>query len=229
MPTPSVYEQEYVYWPWGKLLKLVASWVQSNAPQSAFILDYMCGTGFLLNEVATLRPDLSVAGCSLTPSYIDYAKQAYPRIDVVLHDAMKYKPKRPPDIVICTAGLHHLDRKKQPAFIEKVASELSRDKYFLLGEELIAEYKTEKERLFAVLEMCFALLSYVVKADAPRQVIAAATKILGNDLFESGEYKTCRTEIIKMLEPYFTIDAVHHTWPDDSDSFGDFLFVCRRQ
>lgn len=229
MPSASIYEKEYIYWPWGRLLRRVADWVKSNAPHSAFVVDYMCGTGYLLNQIAALRSDLTFAGCSLTPLYIDYAKKNYSHLDIVLQDALEYSPKKQPDIVISTAGLHHLNRSKQPEFIKKVASELSRGKYFLLGEELIAEYNSEKERRLAVVEMCSALLSYAIKADAPQEVVEAASDILDNDLFERGEYKTCQSKLMTMLESYFSIEEVHNIWPSDLERFGDVLFICRRK
>lgn len=39
MPEPLVYEQEYVYWPWGKLLGVAADWVEAHAPRSAVVVD----------------------------------------------------------------------------------------------------------------------------------------------------------------------------------------------
>ena len=229
LPAPDVYEKEYIYWPWGKLIKIAVQWLSSNAPHSAFILDYMCGTGWLLNELSLLRSDLIVEGCSLTRPFVEYARKKYPHIKVVMQDAMNYQPPMPPDIIVCSAGLHHLERTLQQKFIDKVASELSQDKYFLLGEELINDFKSERERQLAVLEMVSALLLYVVKNDAPRDVAEAAANLVINDLFEKGEYKTCYREIIEMLEPSFFIDSVHHTWPDDQSHFGDFLFICRRK
>ena len=114
MPEPAVYELEYQFWPWGRLLARVASWVHSHAPQNGVIVDYMCGTGYLLNDLLARRSDLQAAGCSITESYIDYARMRYPRIHVSLCDAMIFEPISSPDIILCTAGLHHLARELQP-------------------------------------------------------------------------------------------------------------------
>jgi SAM-dependent methyltransferase len=228
MPPPKVYEQEYRYWPWGKLIKLAASWMHDNAPRNGHVLDYMCGTGFLLNEIRQLRSDLTVAGCSLAPAYIDYAKHAYPQLDVIFEDALTYKPTHAPDVIICTAGLHHLDRKLQPKLIEKVASELASGGRFLLGEELIRSYVSEQERRLAALEMGAALTAYVVSAGAPKVVVEAACDVLGNDVQERGEYKTSRDRLMKMLENHFVVESEYHIWPEDAKPFGDFLFICRK-
>ena len=228
LPSAHVYEQEYMYWPWGRLLEAVADWVSSNAPQSAFLLDYMCGTAHLLNRISHARPDLTLAGCSLTSAYIDFAQREYPNIDVVLEDALAYRPKQSPEITICTAGLHHLERHKQPTFLEKTASELVPGGYFLLGEELIAEYGSEKTRRLAVVEMCSALLEHAIESDAPHDLLAAASDVLANDLLERGEFKTCQSQIHDMLERHYVVEQVRQTWPSDTTRFGDFLFVCRK-
>ena len=49
--------------------------------------------------------------------------------------------------------------------------------YFLLGEELIAEYGSEKARRLAVVEMCSALLEHAIESDAPRSVSSVAVTI----------------------------------------------------
>ena len=229
LPVSYVYEQEYEYWPWGMLLKVVVNWVSSNAPQSAFILDYMCGTGYLLNQMSAFRPDLKLAGCSNTKSYLNYGRRKYSNLDLVLQDAMKFKPRSMPAITMCMAGLHHLERSIHSRFIDKVASELSSNNYFLLGEEIIADYKSEKERKIAVQELCSQLLAYVIKADAPRKVIEAVIDVLGNDLFERGEYKTSIDNINNLLRSHFVIEDIKHVWPIGPYSFGDYLFICRKK
>lgn len=210
-------------------MEVVADWVRQNAPPSAFVLDYMCGTGFLLNQVALSRPDIEVAGCSLTPTFIEYANRQYPRLAIVLQDALEYLPRRVPDVVTCTAGLHHLGRSSQPAFIRKVAGELQSGSYLLLGEEVIADYASEKERRLAALEMNSALIKHVIEAGAPEDVLLAATDVLNNDLIERGEYKSCRKTIEDLLRPYFCISEVCRLWPVEPSAFGDYLFICRRK
>jgi 2-polyprenyl-3-methyl-5-hydroxy-6-metoxy-1,4-benzoquinol methylase len=65
MPDPELYEQEFDYWPWGNLLQQITEWTVANAPTATSILDYMCGTGYLLNSISALRKDLSVTGCDI--------------------------------------------------------------------------------------------------------------------------------------------------------------------
>lgn len=229
VPPPEIYELEYQFWPWGKLLEVAKEWVAANAPHSGSVFDYMCGTGYLLNSIGVLRSDLKLAGCSLDPySYIEYAKEHYPHIPVTYMDAMIYGLPWEPDIVICTAGLHHLDRDLQRQFTVKLAREIKEGKYFILGEETIREYSTERMRRLGVLEMNLALIKHLIVSDTPDSVVEAALDLFSNDLFERGEYKLSLRMILKMFEPYFNLREIHQIWPLETSEYGDFLFIYQR-
>ena len=221
------YEGEYNFWPWGMLLSFVANWVEVNAPTNANILDYMCGTGYLLNQVAQRRQDLHCFGCSLTPEYIDYAKRKYTRIQVDLCDAREYQPISNPDIVICTAGLHHLPWNSQGLFLEKIASEMESGKAFVVGEELIRSFKNEKERRISVIEMNTAVLKYMTEREAPSEILVTAADVLKADL--SGiEYKIDKPTIENILCSHFLIEDQIRLWPKNEQEYGDYVFICRR-
>jgi SAM-dependent methyltransferase len=228
MPSPEVYEQEYKYWPWGILINKTTELIQLYADHSSHILEYMCGTGYLLNEISQRRPDLRLFGCSLNPDYIDYAHHKYSQIGVVLQDALRYKPIDDPDIVICTAGLHHLTKKDQKLFIQKLASELKKGKLLFLGEEVIRPFSDEEDRKLAVLELWTRLISFALSKGATQQVIRAASDAMTNDLFEQGEYKLCLRELENLISPYFLIETVEKTWYEDSLEHGDVLLTCKR-
>jgi len=227
-PDPQLYEREYEFWPWGRLIKFVVEWIEKNAASNANILDYMCGTGLLLNELANRCPGFFCYGCSLTPEYISYAKQVYPSIGVNLCDARDYRPPKDPDIVVCTAGIHHLPWDSQHAFVEKVANEISTGKTFILGEELIRDCKDEKVRRLSVIEMISAIMNYMIERDAPSEIMANAADVLKADI-AGREYKIDMATTLEMLKPYFDIKETHHVWPDTETGYGDYVFVCRRR
>ena len=231
MPSPAVYEQEYIYWPWGRLLKEAADWTARVSPKSGVVIDYMCGTGYLLHEIGLRRPDLELAGCSLEPrSYIDYANLHYPEADVVYQDALAYRPRKRPDVVLCTAGIHHLVREQQPRFIAKVAEELPPAGLFLIGEEIIGEYQNELERRIAALEMCADLVLYAIKSEAPDEIIEATVDVTSNDLLENGEYKFSKSNLLSMVSPFFDIVDFTQIWPEGkSMQYGDIILSCRRK
>lgn len=226
LPTPEMYEQEYFYWPWGRLLEWVASWVERNAPRSALIVDYMCGTGFLLNNILSHRSDLSVFGCSITRAYIEWAQQKYSNIQVVLEDALLFHPPAKPDIILCTAGLHHLPYKKQGTFLNKVASELQPNGQFIIAEEMIGVDDQGPDRQRAVLDLWFALMQYAVQARAPKEILDAAIGVMRADLFADGEYKRSHMVLEAMLRERFSIVEFTKIWPDSRADYGDGVWVC---
>lgn len=230
MPPPDVYEQEYVYWPWGRLLKVAANCVAREAPPSGTVLDYMCGTGYLLNQIALRRPDLSLQGCTLEPrSYVEYANLHYPNANVVFKDALAYAPSRPSDVITCTAGIHHLDLKQQPSFVAKVARELSSGALFVVGESLLAEFSNERERRACALELGAAITRYAIERDSPDNVIESAIDVITNDVLQRGEYKSSLSILFDMLDPCFDIE-IQRIWPDtDGAAYGDVILMCRRK
>jgi cyclopropane fatty-acyl-phospholipid synthase-like methyltransferase len=229
MPKPETYEKEYQYWPWGRLLAEAVESVAAHAPPSAFIVDFMCGTGFLLSKVVSKRRDISAVGCDNSKAYLDYAQRMYPNVTFVRDDARSYEPPQRIDLVICTAGVHHLRREDQPAFIEKISRELPGDGYFILGEEVIGAYRNELERKQMLLEMFTELMCFLNKLDAPEEVVEAAADMLVNEWCARGEYKTSRSELEIMLDPYFRIIAARQIWPEKTSEFGDWLFVCQKK
>jgi len=214
--------------PWGILIERVIKWVAEHAPKNAVVLDYMCGTGYLLNQIATLRSDLILYGCSLDANYIAYANTKYPTLDITCQDAFCYQPSKDPDIIICTAGLHHISIDKQPLFLEKIALELPKSAYLLLGEILIREHTNEKSRALAALDLGTALVNHCLCIEAPERVTQAAFQVLYNDVFLTDEYKRSYTQIMTMLQNHFVVERTEQTWPLDTKAFGDFLFFCKR-
>lgn len=229
MPDPATYEEEYKYWPWGQLLAVAANWVCEHAPRGSVILDYMCGTGFLLDSISKLRPDLKCAGCDLAEEYVCYAKSKYPHLNIACRNALQYRPDARPQVVICTAGLHHLRRDEQANFLSKVSAEMESGGLFVLGEELIPSYDTPTERKGAALKLGFAVLSSAIANGATDAVVAAAVDVLGNDLVERGEYKLSEPMLLAALEPAFKVFAVHRIWPEGDADYGDVLYLCTRR
>lgn len=231
MPPPDIYEQEYLFWPWGSLLDEVTNYVVNNAPVKGVILDYMCGTGFLLNRIGLQRPDLVVGGCTLEPkSYVEYANKKYPEANVVFKDAFDFRPFTRPDIITCTAGIHHLSRNLQANFIQKTAKELQKKGLFLIGEEVIRDYSGEVERRLSTLELFEALTEIAINKNAPDEVIKAAIDMFSNDIFENGEYKCSLIQLQELISPYFEVIHTKWIWPaQDSPNFGDIFLVCKKK
>lgn len=221
-----IYEREYEYWPWGKLIGFVVEWVEENASANARVLDCMCGTGFLLNELARHRPDLDCFGCDINPEYAIYAQRTYKRITVDLCDARSYESPRIPDVVICTSGIHHLPWDLQADFVRKIASQIESGKTFIVGEELIRGFNDEKTRRLAAIEMLADVLAYMIEKDAPSEMLATVADVLKADL-SAQEYKFDMTTMLEMLVPEFEVEEQHCIWPDTKKVYGDYVFICR--
>jgi SAM-dependent methyltransferase len=229
MPAPEVFEAEYIHWPWGKVLAAAVNWVEATVPKSGFVVDYMCGTGFLLSEIAKRRRDITALGCDIHAPYVKYGQDRYASIELVEDDALVFHPPAPPDLIICTAGIHHLARDDQPRFISKVSRELAEDGLFLVGEEVISSYADEEGRRGAILEMFRTLMAHIGRTRPRHEVVQAAADVMVNDWCERGEYKTSKSGLEELLTVNFNILSARHIWPEDCAGFGDWLLACRKR
>lgn len=225
---PAVYEGEYTYWPWARLIACTERWIETHAPHSATVVDYMCGTGFLLSRTRVARPDLACFGCDLDPAFIDYGLGRYRGLQLTAQSVFDFVPPRHPDVIICTGGLHHLPRDRRPAFLRKCAEELSFDGRILIGEEVIGEHTGRGSRRAAVLKLYFAMLEHIIAAEAPSEVLGSATTAMRKELLEDGTSKDSLSELRVMLGQGLVVEDLMRTWPVEPQQYGDYLAVCRR-
>lgn len=229
MPDATTYEAEYQYWPWGLFIDYVADWVCENSPTDGKLIDYMCGTGLLLRKIQDRRPDLRLSGCDISASYVEHAVRIHGLGCVEECDALSYSVLAPLDLILCTAGLHHLTRGVQETFLDKAARELRPEGILVLGEEVIGPFASELERRLSVLELNHALLEYAVRGEATKPVLTAATDVLANDLLERGEYKSSLDGLVEMVDRFFIVETIYRYWPADSARFGDVLLICKKK
>lgn len=230
LPTSAIlYESEYAYWPWGEVLLEVTSLVCELAPPGGRVLDYMCGTGYLLDKIKRRRPDLACEGCSLMPEYIEYGHASYIGVDLEICDVFEYLPRGVPDIVLCTAGIHHLSWEKQPDFVAKIAREMHEGGVFLIAEELIRAWDDEASRREGVLELHTHLLRHLIQSHAPIEIIGTAVDVLRADL-AMHEFKLDRARLLELAGANFVLERERRVWPPGGDlAFGDTVFVYRRR
>jgi SAM-dependent methyltransferase len=227
LPPPDVYEKEYIYWPWGKLIETVSTLVVDLAPQHGLVVDYMCGTGYLLSKVAEARPDLRLVGCSLDSDYIDYGLTRYSRIELFKADAVSYVAPAPVDIAICTAGIHHLPTGRLHSFLRNVVQALRAGGWFVIGEEVLSPFRDETSRRHATLELNSALLRHSIANGAPEDVLEAGIALLQADILLRGEFKLTDQGLRDLLEAHIKIASTQRLWPDDPTAqYGDRIFLC---
>ena len=192
-------------------------------------MDYMCGTGYLLHELRVARPDLRCCGCDLDSAFISYGRDHYPEVALTAGSALEYEPPAEADVIVCTGGLHHLPRGSRARFLAKCGDELAPAGAVVIGEEVTDEHDDTASRRSAVLQLYSAILSHVIAADAPSQVLSSVVTAMGKELVEDGTSKDSLGGLIRLLEGNLAVAAFDRTWPDGPGQFGDYLAVCRRQ
>lgn len=224
---PAIYEGEYSFWPWARVIDAAVSWIEANAPREALIVDYMCGTGYLLHRAKTARPDLRCFGCDLDSAFISYGRQRYSGVELAAGSALDYEPPGPLDVIVCTGGLHHLPRTRRGEFLAKCGAELAPAGAALIGEEVIAPHDGTASRRSAVLHLYSAILAHMIGAGAPPEILDSAVTAMRKEFSEEGTSKDSRAGMIRMLERDLAVESLRQTWPDEECQFGDFFFVCR--
>lgn len=229
LPSPEIYEAEYGSWPWGRLIESVAEWVVESAPRNATVVDYMCGTGFLLRGVARRRVDLVLIGCDVNRRYVQYARAHHCGAWYRHCDVLHFNPGRPVDIALCTAGLHHLAPKAKSRFLREVATHLGPAGTFVVGEEVLAPYRTDQSRRLSVLGLWLPLLQEIVRRKAQGPTVEAALSVLRADLLQAGEYKTSYATLVRLLNQDFAIRSTKWTWRTGGRLAGDVIVFCQNR
>jgi hypothetical protein len=227
LPSPEVYEAEYDYWPWGQVISLVASWVIEHVPPHAVVFDYMCGTGYLLAQIVDHRPDLRVEGCDIHGPFVTFAERKYPRVRVHHEDALQIEMTIDPNVVLCTAGLHHLNFDEQVHFIDKLYNEVVVGTKLVFAEEAIGDYEDEQSRRIAALNFDSALIAHGLKQQWPDGLVEGAIQLLHNDVMLRGEYKRSRSAWQDIIEHRFRILSTDMIWASPVGG-GDYVFVCEK-
>jgi len=226
-PKPEIYEQLYVFSPWGILINKVLAVIQKEVPQNSTVLDLMCGTGFLLGEICKLRSDLALEGVDLNIDFIQYAKTKYPSISVQVEDILVWNPAKKYDLVLCTGGLHHLIIDNRESVLERTANFLNANGIAIFADPYIADFSNEMERKQAAAKLGYEYLKSTIEMGATTDVIEATIDILYNDVLEL-EFKTSLKKIEPILRKYFRIVEIHKTWQENESDFGDYYIVCKQ-
>lgn len=227
LPNAAVYEKEFKYMPWGILIKELQALLVEKAPKGGLVLDLLCGPGYLLSELQKARPDLSLTGVDLEPEFIRYAQGKYSSIDFIIADAFKWGSDKKYDVILCTAGLHHLPYSEQEPFIQKISGLLKEDGFAVIADPYTDDSADENERKLAGAKLGYEYLVATIKNDAPADMIQAAVQILQNDV-SLIEYKSSVKKIEPFFKKHFPSVEVHKTWPNTKSDYGDYYFVLKK-
>lgn len=225
LPTASVYEQEFEFFPWGKLIEEVLDHICQHAPQNGKILDLMCGPGYLLGKIQESRPDLELFGVDMNEEFINHAQQQYQNITFETADILKWKTSNTFDLVVCTAGVHHLQYHEQGPFVSKIPLLLADKGKAIFADPLTEDYSTESERKQAAAKLGYEYLLATIQKKAPEDIIKAAIDIMYNDVM-GFEYKTSLDKMHNILKKTFSKVSTRKVWPKTESTYGDYYFVC---
>ena len=142
------------------------------------------------------------------------------------------------DVVICTAGLHHIPYEKQEEFVYKLhrLTDFDKQGFAIVADPYIDDYDRnyEKERKLAAAKLGYEYLLATMKNGAPNHIISACIDIMHNDIMRD-EYKTAAYYARNIFFHYFNDIEMHQTWPkeeaknithaDFKSEYGDYYFV----
>jgi 2-polyprenyl-3-methyl-5-hydroxy-6-metoxy-1,4-benzoquinol methylase len=225
-PKPDIYEQFFKLTPWGISINEVVSVIQKQADQYATVLDLMCGTGYLLNEIHKKRNDLLLEGIDLNEVFIKYAKENYSFPSFHVADATRWNSEKKYDIVLCTGGLHHLSIEEKNSFLKKISKLTHSKGMVIFADPYLDDYTTELERKQAAAKLGYEYLKSTIANYANNDLIKSTIDILYNDVLEL-EFKTSIKKIEPLLRKYFASIEVKKTWQNNESDFGDYYIICR--
>ncbi|MFH1182746.1 MAG: class I SAM-dependent methyltransferase [Candidatus Moraniibacteriota bacterium] len=227
LPTADVYDKEYKYMPWGVLIEEILKIIREKTPKGGKVLDLMCGTGHLLGKIRKIRPDLELTGLDWDPGFIRYAKKNYKNINFIVSDALEWKNNAKYDLIICTAGIHHLPYDKQEIFIKNLSKAVKKDGYIITADPYIEDYKNESERKIAGAKLGYEYLVETIKNGATGDVIKATVGIMENDVM-GVEYKASIRKFNPILKKFFSKITIRKTWPEYKSDYGDYYFILHK-
>lgn len=227
LPTARVYEKEFEFMPWGKLIDQVLSYLVRNVPKNGRVLDLMCGPGYLLGKLKDRRPDLVCKGVDIDQGFIEHAQRLYPTVEFECADALRWATDDRFETIVCTAGVHHLPDDAQDQFIAAIGRLLVRRGFAVIADPYIDDYDSPRERLIAGARLGYKYLAATIANGATPDVIDAAVQVLRNDVLLI-EWKTSVRRRLSTLKRHFSHVKQHKTWPLENTRYGDYYFIVRR-
>lgn len=225
-PNSNIYESFFKVTPWGILIREIISVIQKNASSNSTILDLMCGTGYLLNEIQKERKDLILEGIDLNDEYIKYAQENYHSIKFQTANALTWTTDRKFDVILCTGGLHHLQNDEKESFVKKIYQLIKSNGFAIIADPYIDDYSNEIDRKKAAAKLGYEYLNYAIEKNASDKTIEATLDILYNDVLLF-EFKTSIKKIEPILKKCFQSIEVKKVWQTNDTEFGDYYIICR--
>ena len=227
LPESEIYEQEFKYLPWGKLISKILSLIEKEGPKNGSVLDLMCGPGYLLGEISKIRPDLALEGVDINEEFIQYAQKKYPKIEFQVADVLSWSPSKKYNLLLCTGGIHHLPYEKQELFLKTIPNLLNPKGFAVFADPYTDEFSNEIEKKQAAAKLGYEYILATMKNGAPDDIVKATIDILYNDVM-GFEYKTPLKKLEPIFRRLFSKVDINKTWPEYDSEFGDYYMICRK-
>lgn len=228
LPDSKIYEQELEYWPYKASWNKVLDYICQNTPKNGYLIDLMCGPGYLLDKISKKRKDLLLKGTDIDKRYIVFAQKKYPHIDFELRDVFSLKEKKQFDVIICTGSLHHIQYERQEEVVKIMASMVKPEGFVLISDCYINNYSNEQERKIEAAKLGYEYLKGTIQNGAPEVVIEPCIDILWNDVFMK-EFKTSMKKREIIFKKIFKDIETLKTWPTFKSEYGDYITILRRK
>lgn len=231
MPGPEEYEQVYAFMPYGELIEKVCNFAVDIIPYKGYVLDLMCGTGYLLNKLREKRTDIRPLGIDNNPAFCSFGNLKY-GLGLAFLDVLHWTPTQNfYDMVLCTAGLHHLPYEKQELFLRKIFSTLKEHGFGIIADPYIGDYSSEEERKRAATELGYNYLLATLEKNPSEGVLREAVDILFYDI-AGYEYKTSLAKMLLIFKNIFPVVHFQKSWPDYGYDFGyeygEYIVIVRK-
>lgn len=227
MPEAELYELELEYMPYRDSVEKVVEIIAKQAPKNTRLRDIMCGTGYLLNRISQVRPDLELMGADIDERYVEFARGKYPHIQFSINDARRLVHDGLVHVVTCTGALHHVPWNEQEKVVQNMANMLigARDSFCLVSDCYIDNYNTEGERKTAAAKLGYEYLKASVKKGCPDSITQILIDIMRNDVM-GVEFKTALWKRLPIFGNLFEKMETYKTWPPEArEGYGDYITV----
>jgi len=227
LPKSEVYEKEFKFMPWGILIREILTIIEKETPKEGKVLDLMCGPGYLLGKINNIRSDLLLEGVDINEEFIQFAKKKYLNISFEAADVTLWNSTNKYDLILCTAGIHHLPYDKQSSFLEKVSKLLKSEGFAIFADPYIDDYSNEIERKKAAAKLGHEYLITTINKGASDDVIKATVDIIHNDVM-GFEYKTSLKKLEPIFRKLFSQIVIKKTWPESKTEYGEYYIICKK-
>ena len=175
--------------------KFIKEEVKNN--NSTEVVELGCGPARIITMMADI-PGVTLAGIDHDRSFVEYAKKVVEtkkfNIKIVESDAFNYNHSKPVD-VFYSEGFHHHIKKGEPVklYLQNIYKQLKKTGAYILGDEVLTEYKDRNERLIKAIIWYSHIISNA-KKNRFLYLAAEEAKTLLDDLNENSEKGNIKTK-----------------------------------